>query len=173
MPLDRGAPPRDTLLMVTHRTRAFIAVGALVMAAAIAAIAWTLWPFRQTATVAVPDVGSPPGEVVRAYLDALNAHDCDAAVEMSTPDAAETSRRWCESVASLTDIAMGEAVAEDPAWSGHAATDEVVRVAATFTLDWRPFADDGSLPEGTVQWGYLLVRSAADAPWQVFDQGMG
>ncbi|MEO7588654.1 MAG: hypothetical protein ABIS84_11575 [Arachnia sp.] len=68
---------------------------------------------------------------MRVYLGALGAHDCNTAEALRTPSKGGS---WCRSVARITDAQVREHVVEEPAWSGHAAPDEVVNVPVTFTL---------------------------------------
>lgn len=138
-----------------------------------ATAAYLLLPPRQTGSVAVPPSAASPEQVVTAYLDALNQHDCDTAATLMTADAQDSARSWCTSVASLTDVVVRDHTTERPEHSGHSEPDEVVNVQVTFDLDWRPFHDDGSLGEGVTDWGYLLVRSSPDSPWRIVDQGRG
>jgi hypothetical protein len=138
-----------------------------------ATVAHWLLPPRQTNDVAVPAPTATPEKVVKTYLDALNAHDCDTAVSLMTESAKDSAKSWCEDVASLTDIDVSDHFTESPKDSGHSAPSEVANVPVTFHLNWRPFHDDGSMGEGATAWGYLLVRDSTDAPWRIFDQGTG
>lgn len=133
-----------------------------------AAATWLLPP-RQTQEVAVPADVATPERVVAAYTAALDAHDCDTAEALTAPGTDPAS--WCEDVAGLAGVRIGEATPERPEWSGHAAGVEVVHVPVRFDLDWRPLRDDGSLDEGSTTWGYLLVRDAQTAPWRIAGQG--
>jgi hypothetical protein len=159
---------------VFTRPGRLIAVVATMLVLAVAAtLAYLLLPPRQANDVAVPASDARPEQVVTAYLDALNAHDCDTAEAVMTDDSKDSARSWCEDVASLTELDVGDHVAERPRWSGHAAPLEVANVPVTFNLSWRPLHDDGSMDEGTTTWEYLLVRTAADSSWRIFDQGTG
>jgi hypothetical protein len=111
-------------------------------------------------------------EVARAYVAALNAHDCGAAKTLSTLDGARDAVMWCGNVRTLSATSWGTPRMEAPKWSGRQAPQEVVFVPVTIRVTWRPFHDDGSLAPSTAQtWGYLLVREDATAPWRVADQG--
>jgi hypothetical protein len=111
-------------------------------------------------------------EVAKAYVAALNAHDCTAAKTLSTPDAADITAVWCIAVRSLGVRSWGTPRTEVPRWTGHQAPQEVVFVPVTITVTWRPFHDDGSMSSaGPHTWGYLLVRENSTAPWRVADQG--
>lgn len=159
---------------MTRRARRFIAfsVGALALVVVIAA-AYLYLPPRQTADVAMPAAGATPEQVVKAYTEALDAHDCEAALALTTDDKKDSAKSWCEAVASLTDVEIGEHSVERPEWSGHSPGDQVAHVPVHLNLDWRPFHNDGSMDEGATTWGYLLMRSSPDGPWRIFDQGVG
>jgi hypothetical protein len=146
-------------------------VAALVVAALVC---YLLLPPRQSTDVTVPAQQATPEEVVTAYLAALNAHDCNAAVSMTTTEnSKDSTRSWCRDVASLAGVAVGKHFVERPAWSGHSGSVEVANVPVEFNLKWRPLHSDGSMDEGATTWGYLLARTSADAPWRIVDQGTG
>lgn len=152
----------------------FIAlVATLVVLIFAAVVAYLLLPPRQTGDVAVPAPGATPEQVVRAYLDALNAHDCDTAEALTTEDAKDTAESWCENVASLSGVDVRDHVKERPKDTGRSSPEEVADVPVTFHLKWRPFRNDGSMHQGATTWGYLLVHDSADSPWRIFDQGTG
>lgn len=147
---------------------------ALAVVTAVAGIAaYLLLPPWRTGDVPVTGHDASPEQVVSAYLDALNEHDCGTAEALVVHGAEGSARSWCESVASLEDIQIHEHVAEPPESSGHSAPDEVANVRVRFDLAWRPFSDDGSMEEGATAWTYLLVRASPSAPWRIFDQGVG
>lgn len=127
----------------------------------------------QSEDVAVPADDASPEQVVTAYLAALDGHDCDTAEALVTSDASFGAASWCHDVAHLTDVEVRERTTEDPALSGRPAPEEVADVSVSFDLDWRPFHDDVSMEEGPTAWGYLLVRETPDAPWRIFDEGLG
>jgi hypothetical protein len=155
------------------RWRLAALVAGVVVLVVVAAVGYLLLSPRRSRDVAVPALQATPEQVVTAYLAALNAHDCKAAVAMTTEDAKDSTRSWCRNVASLTDVAVSDHFAERPAWSGHSASVEVAHVPVDFNLTWRPYHSDGSMSEGATTWGYLLARPSADAPWRIFDQGTG
>lgn len=159
--------------MLTRRGRLIALAVAVSVALVATTAAYLLLPPRQTGDVALPPREASPEDVVAAYLKAVNAHDCDAAAALMAPGAEGQATAWCEDVASLTDVDVRDHVTERPGDSGHAAPDEVAHVPVTFDLSWRPFHDDGSMSEGATTWGYLVVRSSADSPWRIADQGVG
>ena len=151
------------------RTRA--ALAPLVVAVAIAAAVIVYFVLiGQSTNVEMPANDAAPEEVVRVYLEALGAHDCDTALALTTPTKGAS---WCTSVARITDAQVRKHVVEEPAWSGHAAPDAVVNVPVTFDIRWRMFNGDISMPAGPMTWGYLLVRSSPTEPWRIFAEGNG
>lgn len=148
-----------------------IAVACVVALTAGGALGWVAWTGRQTATISVPPDSASPMTVAKAYVDALNAHDCDAARKLSTTNAASHSDLWCRNVRSVEVLAWRTPIVEEPKWSGHRAPQEVTFVPVTMTVTWRPFHDDGTMNPGTRAWGYVLLRENATSPWRVSDQG--
>ena len=147
-------------------------VVALVLTAGFV-IGWIVYPslhVEQTRDVAVPPDGASPEEVVRAYLDALDAHDCDTAERLMTPNSSAES--WCEDLAGLADVQLRDVIPEKPRWSGHRDDQQVMQVVVRFDLDWPWLHGDGSMPEGLTTWGYLLVRDSEAESWTIFDQGV-
>ena len=147
---------------------------ALAVAVTVAGLAaYLLLPPWQTGDVPLPARDAGPEQVVSVYLDALNEHDCGTAEALMVEGAEGSARAWCESVATLEDVEIRGHFIEPPENSGHSAPDEVANVPVSFDPEWRAFHDDGSLEEGAITWTYLLVRSSPDAPWRIFDQGVG
>jgi hypothetical protein len=156
----------------TRRSLIGILAGTLVLVAAVAVVHLAMPP-RQTSDVAEPPVDATPEQVVTAYVDALNAHDCDTAANVMTPAARSDATRWCHDLGSLADVSVQSHFMERPQWSGQPRSAQVADVPVSFTLRWRPFHDDGSMDQGATTWSYLLVRRSAHAPWRIFDQGNG
>ncbi len=107
-------------------------------------ISYSLGP-RQTAHIATPPADATPEQVVTAYVEALNAHDCHAAKSLTVENATYDAATWCDDAASLTSLHVQHRVMESSA---------VADVPVTFNLDWRLFRDDGSMDEGVTDWGY-------------------
>jgi len=154
------------------RRTVLLAVSVLALVAA-GLTAYALVPPRQTAEVAVPADRAGAEDVVTAYLEALGAHDCGTAEALGVEGFEERARDWCRSLSSLTDVSVAPARGEEPAWSGRADDEQVVRVAVEFVVDRRPFHGDPGLEDGRTSWGYLLVRGSDDEPWRIFTEGMG
>ena len=123
-------------------------------------------PEREVAMPA-PDAG--PLEVVRAYVDALDANDEETASRLITSEHHELS--WIGSVEAVTDLKAWEPVREDPRWSGHPRTAEVVRVPVRLDVTWSD--PDPSVEDGQQMWSYLLIRDEGSGRWLIFDEGMG
>lgn len=82
--------------------------------------------------------------MVRAYVDALDANDEETASRLITSEHHELS--WIGSVEAITELKTWEPVREDPRWSGHPRTAEVVRVPVRFDVTWSdpdPSVEDG------------------------------
>lgn len=156
----------------TRRWSLLLLAGLLVLAAATTTIHLVLAQ-RQTAKVAMPADDATPEQVVGAYLAALNAHDCATAEALTQESAQGQAERWCEDVAGLRDISVGQPFTEKPRWSGHPATWEIESVPVRFDLDWRFLHSDPSMPEGPTGWSYLVGRASPSDPWRIFDQGDG
>ena len=105
------------------------------------------------------------------FITALNAYDCETAAALTTADATDEARSWCEDISTLTDVIVDDHSIESPEFSGHSASDEVVHVPVTFDLDWRRFHSDTSMEEGNTFWGYRLVRDSKEGPWRIAGQG--
>ncbi len=150
-----------------------VSASVLAVLAVLAWVAFLLLAPRQTDDVAMPDSSATPEQVVTAYLEALNAHDCENAASVMSDGAKDQASSWCDDVSSLTAVEVKAHSVERPQWSGHAPSEEVVNVPVTFNLNWRPFHNDGSIGQGATPWGYLLVRQTPDSPWRIFDQGNG
>ncbi len=139
------------------------------------------------ATTTSKDVDMPaddasPEQVVTAYVEALDSHDCDTAEALVTASKRDGTEAWCRNVRDMTEIQVGSHVVEQMGVTGSTSlrssaepktSGEVVRVPVTFNLEWRLFRADDSIPEGTTDWGYFLVRESPMGPWRVFDEGNG
>lgn len=152
---------------------ALLTGGAVLLLVAAALFAYLWLPPRQTDEVAVPADDATPEQVVRAYVAALNAHDCETAEAVSAEEFDETAASWCHRVSALGSLEVGEPSSERPEWSGLPADRKVMGVPVTFDLDWRPWRGDGSMPEEETTWGFRLVRSSDTEPWRIFSQGVG
>jgi len=139
-----------------------------------AVFGWVAWTGRQTATIAIPADTAAPLDVARAYVAAINAHDCHAARSVTVADSVDMTTTWCTDVRSLAVSEWRTPLVESSGYYGRTAPQEVTYVPVSMTVAWRPFHDDGSMSSaGVITWGYVLVRENAGAPWRVADQGVG
>jgi hypothetical protein len=158
---------------VTPRLRSALLIGVAGVLAAVSVWAvYSLLFTHQEREVALPRDDASPEKVVAAYIDALNAHDCETASRLEAKGA-DIAKGWCTDVSELSYVKMSKPYREKPQWSGHAANQQVMNVGVTFSLDWRWLRNDASMPEGPTTWGYLLERASDDAPWRIADQGVG
>jgi hypothetical protein len=157
--------------MLAHRRRTAVLVVGTVIVTALAWLAYsTFGPPRQSRDVSMPSADATPEEVVGVYLDALDAHDCDTAADVVVADRAE-GMVSCDSVEALSEISVRERF--DHYTRPSSPGTEVTYVSVRFDLDWRRFHGDGSMPEGTTVWGYVLERSSSANPWRLIRGGVG
>lgn len=144
---------------------------AVVVVAIVGIVAYSVLPLWKTADVAVPPDDASPEQVVTAYLDALNQHDCGTAKAVATRHFAEHARSWCTDVSSLAHLLIHQSRPVTPDEVGLAPPAQAVEVWVRFDLTWRLFHGDPLTPDGTTYWGYVLERDSADAPWRINDEG--
>jgi hypothetical protein len=113
-------------------------------------------PLPQTRDVAVPPDDASPDQVVRAYVDALDAHDCETAAMLRVGHDVGDFCRNLRSV-SLDGTSPGRIPR---------AEDLVTEVEIDADFEWRVFKVDPSLRGQTI-WGFSLERAAPDAPWRI------
>ncbi len=146
--------------MTTGRPRFALAWAALALAlvALLGVAAFAAHPPLPVREVPVPADGAPAEEVVMAYLEAMEAHDCATVAELVTPGS-----RWlgdgCKNADGHDEVRVAAVFREQPHWSGHDRGQQVMNVSVRF--------------EQTKVWGYLLVRDAPGHPWRIFDEGVG
>jgi hypothetical protein len=107
--------------------------------------------------VAVPPDDAPPEEVVLAYLEAMDGHDCATVAELLA-----AGSRWlgdgCKDADGHGEVRVASVFREKPHWSGHDRGQQVINVSVRFE---------------TKVWGYLLMRDTPNYPWRIFDEGVG
>jgi hypothetical protein len=148
-------PVRGSELMARRVTRRRLTV--LTVAAAAAALAIAAWwdgPWRQTYAVPVPPPSAAPGQVVRAYLRALDAHDSATACALSAPGFRGTTATWLNSTASITGIWIGTVQYYPASPPG-----QRYEVPVTFRYASHWWKQDPSFPDGNEDWGYQLVHT--------------
>ena len=120
-------------------------------------------------SVSLPPVTANPQRVVTAYVNALDAHDVRTARALLTPAHARLIASevdsWFTDVKSIKHLRMSRPTIDraDPR-SMRAA------VSVHFVLDQYKAE---SMPNGPTNWGYTLVRQAANQRWLIDGEGMG
>lgn len=125
--------------------------------------AWRYWPWRQKYPVPLPAVSASPGQVVVAYLRALNAHDQTTADALSAPSEQGTTASWLHSTASITSIRISSVQ--------HFTGSEPYQVCMNFRYTSHWWLEDPSFPEGQEYWCYYLIHR--HDRWLVADDGLG
>jgi len=150
----------DAARVPTHRRpRVLRWVTLAILVVVVVTTVMQFFPLPRTADAAVPPADSTAEDVVRAYLTAIDVHDCATAEELTAPSFAHTTETMCHDAANL-EITDLEAVGTGA-------------VNAGLDVDWRVFAEDPSIPEGGFWWTYYLTRDNADGEWRIADAGNG
>lgn len=110
--------------------------------------------------VAMPPADASPRQVVSAYVAAMNAHDCDTAKRLSATEGVDETALWCGDIAHLS-VSFPEKYSVNRRGR--------VDMLVVLDIHWRPFHNDGTVPQGPYTWEYLLRR--VHGAWRVFDQG--
>jgi hypothetical protein len=127
--------------------------------------AWLVWSHiagAQKRDIGLPPTDASPTTVVRTYLDALDARDCDTAAKLWTSD----GNLDCHGIAGVSNIRVHDPV------PGPQETTLQTYVTVEFHLSWRRFHYDPSLADD-VAWGYYLDRSTPTSPWRITEGGAG
>ncbi|WP_137294232.1 hypothetical protein [Nocardioides dongxiaopingii] len=150
--------------------RAARVVGTVAVVAAVAGSWAVLGPLAPGRDVAMPATGASAEDVVQAYLDAIDGHDCATARALWVPERRDDVARWCGAVEDLGEFEVRDE-SGSPGTPPAAApgTVEVV-VLASYDLDWRAFQDDADPPEGDTVRGYHVVRSGPGDPWRIAEE---
>jgi hypothetical protein len=132
-------------------------------AVAVVAVAGGGWWWESTPRydVPVPPAGAGPGDVVRAYMRALDAHDGATARALSAPGHRGVTGTWLAATCGMKALEVSAPIAEG---SG-------VQVAVAFDLHQHWWTDDPSVRPGRHDWSYLLVRQ--QGRWLIQDEGTG
>jgi hypothetical protein len=140
------------------RTAPLSAVPAVVVAVVLGLV------LSSCAKVDVPPAGASPVQVVRAYLDAIQAGNCTVLSQLATRNQAE--RAWCGRGLTISHITIGDPV-PDPGSIASRQFEQAVYVPVR--LDVQGGAD--SVESGMRDWGYVLVRDSAVQQWRIADEG--
>ncbi|MGO1384108.1 MAG: DUF4829 domain-containing protein [Arachnia sp.] len=152
------------------------------LAAILVVVAIYLMATMPSKDVDMPSDDASPDVVVAAYMEALDAGDCETAKALVVPSNHTSAQTWCSQVASLSDTEVATPVPEPAGLSnptslrteGKSVTSrEVVDVRVKFTLKRSFSGRDMALPDGRNDWGYLLQRESPEEPWRIFDEGNG
>jgi hypothetical protein len=158
------------------RVVGFSGVGALALAAAFGLGA--RWSSDHGPDVALPPDDATPGQVVQAYLDAVNADDERVLRAVTTPGMFDEVRgAWLKrglyglgsrsgyGHPTLTNVVTGK----DATLGTDLGPDRAAMVAVSFEV----LGSDPTIGPGDVTWGIELQRADPSSRWLVYDQGQG
>ncbi|MCE1180212.1 MAG: DUF4829 domain-containing protein [Micrococcales bacterium] len=113
--------------------------------------------------VAMPPDDATPEQVVRAYVDAVHAKDCETADALFE----DGEGSWCGDIdiTSLTVTSQSQERRETTSGAGPV----IERVHVQITTR----GGDVSMPDGEHMWSYLLDRVGPNKAWRIYDQGVG
>ncbi|MCL2554058.1 MAG: hypothetical protein FWE15_15455 [Actinomycetia bacterium] len=135
------------------------AAGVVAAVAAAGAVRW--WEVTPKYHVPVPAASAAPGDVVRAYMRSLDAHDGATARALSTSGHRPVTGTWLSDTSGLRVMRVSAPVPEG----------SEVQVMVTFDLHQHWWTDDASMRPGRHDWSYVLVRQ--QGRWLIQDEGMG
>lgn len=148
-------------------------VGVVVAFAAAVSISACNAVAPETVPSSVPRDASPTS-VVHAFLDALNAHDVEAAKRLLSPEFEQrmesSAGSWFTNIVSITNVEVGGPVPQVPEGNGMSGYQQGVQVVTHFDLEQRTVV---SMHNGSTSWGYMLARESDGDPWLIVSQGMG
>lgn len=172
--MDHLPPVRLTVTVQMRRKRAVatsVAVAVLVGAAVVTVVNVT---HARATAVRMPPANAPSEQVLRVYLRAAEAHDCDLTEALTMSNAPESkSAAWCGGRTSsmfdehpdlLAYRNIGAVVREDGSVTG-GVVEECYPVDVTQTN--MSGADPGVLPG----WEFCLHRTTSG--WRMYDEGYG
>lgn len=136
-----------------------MAAGVTAVAVAVGGGWW--WESTPRYDVPVPSASASPGDVVGAYMRALDAHDSGTARALSTSNHRTTAATWLADTSGLQVLGVSAPIDEG----------SEVEVKVTFDLHQHWWTDDPSMGPGRHAWGYRLVRQ--QGRWLIQDEGMG
>lgn len=143
----------------------------MVLAALVVGAGW-LW-LRPKAHVALPGPSATPGQVVRAYVNALDARDFATSNAMTSAHL-DIHNHWWSRPGTIDDLHVSRAHLIGHlslAYRDSLASVEDDRYAAD--VDTSVVFHGGDWPQGRQPWSFLLVRQHKDQPWTVLDMGQG
>ncbi|MGW6376139.1 hypothetical protein ACWFRB_08760 [Rhodococcus sp. NPDC055112] len=120
-----------------------------------------------------PAVTATPEEVVRSFIQAINAGDADAGQHLVADDRWSRLQPWFRT--SLTgrhphidDLTIRNVSAITTAGTAAEGYQQGMSVPVTFTLS----NADESMHDGRTTWGYVLGRNSDDDSWRILDNGV-
>jgi hypothetical protein len=137
-----------------------VATAGVVVVAGLAGGGWW-WENSARYHVPVPSAGAGPGDVVRAYMRALDAHDSATARALSTASHRAATGTWLSDTTGMKALKVSAPVTEQ----------NEVQVMVTFDLHQHWWTDDPSMRPGRHDWSYILVRQRGR--WLIQDEGTG
>ena len=143
------------------------ALATAVTLGALAAVAiWIYGPRREKYAVALPPPTASQREVVRAYLDALDAHDTATALALSAPSMRGTTQMWLASTAGISKVRIGALAyyAQEPPGQQYSVPTDFV-----YSSHW--WKNDPSFGDGEHYWEYWLTK--VNGRWLIDDDGTG
>jgi hypothetical protein len=158
------------VVRVGRRTRNRLVAGLLCLAVVVGGW-WLLFAPRYSVTV--PPANASPAQVATAYMRALDGFDSGTADALSTPNHRHEAALWLSNTASVRDrtvLKIHPVTGGDWKRPGEPYT-EAVQVEVQFTYQQHWWSDDASVPNGSMLWGYFLVRDKGGR-WLVSDEGV-
>lgn len=119
--------------------------------------------------VSAPATGASAEEVVRGYLNAVQANDQATGRELSTPEFGELQRELADSsFCTWEEVRIRRIRPPEPDRYAPGGYSQAMRVWVEFE---REVAKDQGGQGGYEPWSYLLVRNADSERWRVADEG--
>ncbi|NNM46596.1 hypothetical protein [Knoellia koreensis] len=150
--------------------RARLVWGTALVAVVVAVAVGVFLVVRPTADVADPGPSATPEQVVRAYVDAVNARDFATANRIAGVEHMRYSR--FDRAGRFDDLTITGADRITRASDGSRSSGDDYAQAWHVRFTARQSGHDISMgPEGTIQWGYVVVRNSGAQPWRIIDAG--
>lgn len=137
-----------------------VATAAVVVVAALVGGGWW-WESTPRYDVPLPSASAGPGDVVRAYMRALDAHDSATARVLSTSSHRPVTGGWLSDTSGMKALKVSAPITEH----------NEVQVMVTFDLHQHWWTDDPSMRPGRHDWSYILVQQRGR--WLIQDEGIG
>lgn len=126
----------------------------------------------QSTRASVLSASATPEQVVRMYVQALDAHDIARAKTLLTSAHAQEVEgeqdSWFTNVVHISDLRLSEPVPEDGQGTLAQGYSQVIFVPVEFTVTLKA---QESMSNGHTVWGYLLARNSDAQRWAIVDEG--